>query len=134
MNIGTLNLNLVPARAHQKVRVNYGDVGSILTLSVSNGDAMVDLGKMTSVTCKGTKDDGLGFSVTCTTADELARTDYKLYKYMDGSLSEEDYAPIKAQRQAWRDRINELEALITNPTITQEEMIKAEEAALAKKE
>lgn len=35
---------------------------------------------------------------------------YKLYKYMDGSLSEEDYAPVKAQRQAWRDRINELEA------------------------
>lgn len=68
------------------------------------------------------------------TADELARTDYKLYKYMDGSLSEEDYAPIKAQRQAWRDRINELEALITNPTLTQEEIIKAEEAALAKKE
>ena len=66
--------------------------------------------------------------------DDLARTDYKLYKYMDGSLSEEDYAPVRAQRQAWRDRINELEALIINPTITQEDMVKAEEAALAKKE
>jgi len=55
-------------------------------------------------------------------------------KYMDGSLSEEDYAPVKAQRQAWRDRINELEALIINPTITQEDMVKAEEAALAKRE
>jgi hypothetical protein len=74
MNIGTLNLNLVPARVHQKVRVNYGDVGSILTLSVSNGDAMVDLGNMTSVTCKGTKDDGLGFSVTCTTATDGTAT------------------------------------------------------------
>ena len=65
--------------------------------------------------------------------DELARTDYKLYKYMDGSLSEEDYAPVKTERQAWRDSINELEALITNPTITQEDMVKAEEAALAKR-
>ena len=134
MELETISLNLTPRGIRKRVQANYGDVGSILTLSVNNGDAMVDLGKMISVTCKGTKDDGLGFSVTCTTADELARTDYKLYKYMDGSLSEEDYAPIKAQRQAWRDRINELEALITNPTITQEEMIKAEEAALAKKE
>ena len=64
--------------------------------------------------------------------DELARTDYKLYKYMDGSLSEEDYAPVKAQRQAWRDRINELEALITNPTITDDEIKAAEDAARKK--
>ena len=64
--------------------------------------------------------------------DELARTDYKLYKYMDGSLSEEDYAPVKAQRQAWRDRINELEALITNPTITDDEIKAAEKAAREK--
>ena len=49
--------------------------------------------------------------------DELARTDYKLYKYMDGSLS---------------DRINELEALITNPTITDDEIKAAEDAARKK--
>lgn len=74
MNIGTLNLNLVPARAHQKVRVNYGDVGSILTIAVYNGDAVVDLSKMTSVTCKGTKDDGLGFSAACATASNGTAT------------------------------------------------------------
>lgn len=43
----------------------------------------------------------------------LVDTDYKAIKYAEGEISEEDYAPIKAQRQAWRDRINELEALIS---------------------
>lgn len=43
----------------------------------------------------------------------LADSDYKAIKYAEGEISEEDYAPIKAQRQAWRDRINELEALIS---------------------
>lgn len=42
---------------------------------------------------------------------KLAETDYKLMKFMEGELSEEEYAPIKAQRQAWRNEINELEAL-----------------------
>ena len=40
---------------------------------------------------------------------KLAETDYKAIKYAEGLYSEEDYAPIKAQRQAFRDRINELE-------------------------
>lgn len=32
-----------------------------------------------------------------------------------GQLSEEEYAPIKAERQEWRTRINELESeVITN--------------------
>ena len=39
----------------------------------------------------------------------LEETDYKLLKYMDGVLSEEEYLPIKEQRQQWRDSINELE-------------------------
>ena len=43
----------------------------------------------------------------------LADSDYKAIKYAEGEISEEDYAPIKAQRQAWRNRINELEALIS---------------------
>lgn len=43
----------------------------------------------------------------------LADTDYKAIKYAEGEISEEDYAPIKAQRQEWRVRINELEALIS---------------------
>lgn len=39
----------------------------------------------------------------------LADSDYKATKYAEGWLTEEEYAPIKAQRQAWRDEINELE-------------------------
>ena len=40
---------------------------------------------------------------------ELAATDYKALKYMEGWLSEEEYAPIKAERQTLRDRINALQ-------------------------
>ena len=40
----------------------------------------------------------------------LAATDYKALKFSDGALTEEEYAPIRAQRQAWRDEINMLEA------------------------
>ena len=41
---------------------------------------------------------------------KLSATDYKAIKYAEGLISEADYAPIKAERQALRDRINELEA------------------------
>ena len=41
---------------------------------------------------------------------KLSDTDYQAIKYAEGQISEEEYAPIKQQRQAWRDRINELEA------------------------
>lgn len=40
---------------------------------------------------------------------QLQATDYKAIKYAEGLISEADYAPIKAERQALRDRINELE-------------------------
>ena len=40
---------------------------------------------------------------------ELAKTDYEAIKYAEGVMSEEEYAPIKAQRQAWRAEINSLE-------------------------
>lgn len=40
----------------------------------------------------------------------LSLSDYKAIKYAEGLISEDDYAPIKAERQALRDRINELEA------------------------
>lgn len=40
---------------------------------------------------------------------KLTATDYKAIKYAEGLISESDYAPIKEQRQAWRERINELE-------------------------
>lgn len=40
---------------------------------------------------------------------KLSDTDYQAIKYAEGQISENDYAPIKAQRQAWRDEINRLE-------------------------
>lgn len=40
----------------------------------------------------------------------LNKTDYQAIKYAEGFISEEDYAPIKAQRQKYRDEINKLEA------------------------
>ncbi len=40
----------------------------------------------------------------------LADSDYKAIKYAEGLITEEEYAPIKAQRQSWRDEINRLEA------------------------
>ena len=42
--------------------------------------------------------------------DQLAQTDYKAIKYVEGWISEEEYAPIKAERQEVRNRINALEA------------------------
>ena len=40
---------------------------------------------------------------------KLAETDYMAIKYAEGFYTDEEYAEIRAQRQAWRDRINELE-------------------------
>jgi hypothetical protein len=40
---------------------------------------------------------------------QLAATDYKALKFFEGWLSEDEYAPIRAERQAIRDKINELE-------------------------
>ena len=45
---------------------------------------------------------------------QLSETDYQAIKYAEGQISEEDYVPIKAERQAWRDKINELEEVIQN--------------------
>ena len=39
---------------------------------------------------------------------ELASTDYKCLKYVDGALSEEEYAETKAYRAELRAKINEL--------------------------
>lgn len=39
---------------------------------------------------------------------QLAETDYKAIKFAEGWLTAEEYAPIKAERQSLRDRINEL--------------------------
>ena len=43
---------------------------------------------------------------------KLSDTDYKAIKYAEGFLTEEEYKETKAQRQMWRDRVNELESKI----------------------
>lgn len=46
---------------------------------------------------------------------QLSATDYKAIKFAEGLISPYDYEPIKAERQALRDRINVLEAqLLSN--------------------
>lgn len=42
----------------------------------------------------------------------LTATDYQSHKHADGAMSDEDFEPIRAQRQAWRDEINLLEESI----------------------
>ena len=44
----------------------------------------------------------------------LSASDYQAIKHSEGWISDEDYAEIKAQRQAWRNRINELEIQLEN--------------------
>lgn len=48
--------------------------------------------------------------------NKLAKTDYQAIKHSEGWISEEDYAPIKAARQAIRDEINELEQSLFDET------------------
>lgn len=43
---------------------------------------------------------------------ELSKTDYKAIKYAEGWITAEEYEPIKAERQALRDKINALEAAL----------------------
>lgn len=45
---------------------------------------------------------------------KLFESDYKAIKYAEGYLSEDEYAPIKNERQSWRDKINELEEKLKN--------------------
>lgn len=44
---------------------------------------------------------------------ELQKTDYKAIKYMEGWLTEEEYAETKAERQRIREEINRLEEEIS---------------------
>ena len=39
----------------------------------------------------------------------LCDTDYQAIKYAEGMLSASEYAEMKAQRQSWRNEINQLE-------------------------
>lgn len=45
----------------------------------------------------------------CVLKQNLSRSDYQALKFSDGALTEEEYAPMRAQRQAWRDEINAAE-------------------------
>ena len=40
----------------------------------------------------------------------LFQTDYKAIKFFEGWLTEAEYAPVRAERQALRDEINALES------------------------
>lgn len=42
----------------------------------------------------------------------LSSTDYQAIKFAEGELSEEEYAPIRENRKAWRAEINEKEAIL----------------------
>lgn len=44
--------------------------------------------------------------------EALRASDYKAIKYAEGLISAEEYEPIKAERQALRDKINELEEML----------------------
>lgn len=40
---------------------------------------------------------------------QLIDSDYKVLKFIEGKLSQEEYENALTQRQEWRDEINELE-------------------------
>ena len=44
--------------------------------------------------------------------DNLSRTDYKAIKFAEGIITEEEYKLIREERQRWRKKINDLEALL----------------------
>lgn len=41
---------------------------------------------------------------------KLIETDFKVHEFVDGYITEEEYAPIRSQRNEWRDRINLLQS------------------------
>ena len=46
--------------------------------------------------------------------EQLAETDYKALKFIDGEFTEEEYAPIREERKNYRIKINELEKCLEN--------------------
>lgn len=61
---------------------------------------------------------------------KLDATDYKALKHADGAYTEEEYAPIKADRARWRAEINQIEESLHEPTLTDEEIAEAERKAM----
>ncbi len=41
--------------------------------------------------------------------ERLAETDYKVIKHAEGSLPDDEFEAIKAERRSWREEINRLE-------------------------
>ena len=68
------------------------------------------------------------------TKNQLTSTDYQAIKHSEGLISDKEYADIKAQRQEWRDRINELEALLPDAEAEYKAEQEAEEQARAEEE
>ena len=46
--------------------------------------------------------------------EQLAETDYKALKFIDGEFTEKEYAPIREERKNYRIKINELEKCLEN--------------------
>lgn len=44
--------------------------------------------------------------------EKLKATDYQAIKHSEGLISDEEYEPIKKQREDWRKQINEYQALL----------------------
>ena len=57
----------------------------------------------------------------------LKLTDYKAIKFAEGLISDEEYQPIKEQREEWRRQINEYEALLPDAKIEWETAIYEED-------
>ena len=49
-----------------------------------------------------------------TLKEQLAETDYKALKFIDGEFTEKEYAPIREERKNYRIKINELEKCLEN--------------------
>ena len=44
----------------------------------------------------------------------LQQTDYMAIKHADGALTPEEYGPMRAKREEWREAINQCEAQLTS--------------------
>lgn len=62
----------------------------------------------------------------------LTDTDFRTMKYYDGAYSEEEYQPYKEARASARARINEIEEVFQEPTLSREEIDRAERLAIEK--
>ena len=63
---------------------------------------------------------------------KLKATDYKALKFADGAYTEEEYAPYRAERAAWRAEINKIQEHFSEPTLTREEIDEAERLVMEK--